>query len=154
MKNTFCIEPATNGGTGPWALSLMTAVCKFHGKLSSEEICLLFQCLRTLSSSSYISIPAFDFWLYLFLEFGDDQEVCREGFVTLKNIVSKYHDINQLFSKKSLTDVLFCGENSKVLSDDEVFKCRSVLEHGINGVKIEETSFLFLPTMIKILKVK
>lgn len=151
MDNLFRIVPATGGGTGPWAISLMTIVTKDPSNVSLEEIKLLFQCLHSLSGSSYISIPVIDFWLYLFLAYGCDPNVCSFGFAVLDNIISKYNVYK--FLNDNLYDIFYCAKNSGVFSDDEEFKCKSILEHGINGIKIEETSsFLFLPTMVKILK--
>lgn len=154
MKVVFGMEPATNGGTGPWALSLMVVISKYPNQLSAEEIILVFQCLQSLSGSSFIRIPAIDFWLSIFLEYGDKSDVCTEGFITLKNFVSKFKETT--LTETNLKDILRCAENSKVLSDAEVLKCRSVLEYGVYGMEIEEklNSYLFLPSLVKILKAK
>lgn len=155
MENIFRIEPATNGGSGVWALGLMTVISKSPKRLSANEICVLFRCLQSLSNSSYIGIPATDFLLYLFLEYGCNHNVCHEAFVTLNNVVAKYKDVYQILTEDNLTQILNCGETSKVLSDDEILKCRSILKYGINGVQIEKSStYLFLPTMVNILKDK
>jgi len=152
MEALFRIQPATNGGVGPWALSLLVTISKHVNSFSTEEILAVFSCLKSLSSSSYISIPIIDFWLNLFLKYGNIYDICSEGFVTLDNLVSKYPDAYQQFSKDNLQDIINCGENSKVLSDNEVFKCRSLIEHGINGFEIkEENSYVFLPALVKII---
>lgn len=154
MKIVFCVEPATNGGTGPWALSLMVAISKYPNELSVEEIILVFQCLQSLSGSSFINIPAIDFWLSIFLDYGNNPEICSEGFLTLQNLISKFKEIT--FTENNLKDILHCAENSKVLSDDEVFKCKNALEYGFYGMENEEklNSYLFLPSLVKILKAK
>jgi len=155
MEAAFRIHPATNGGTGPWALNLMVAISKYSKELSTEEILLVFKCLQSLSGSSYISLPAVDFWLSLFLEYGKIPEVSLEGFVTLNNLVSKFQNVSELFNDANLKDVLNCGIVSNSISNDEAFKCQSVLEYGIGGIQIQETNtYQFLPTLIKILKAK
>jgi len=155
MEAAFRIHPATNGGTGPWALSLMVTISKYPKKLSTEEILLVFKCLQSLSGSSYISLPAVDFWLSLFLEYGKIPDISLEGFVTLNNLVSKFQNISELFDDGNLKDILDCGIVSNVMSNDEAFKCQSVLEYGTSGIQIQETNtYLFLPSLIKILKAK
>lgn len=155
MEATFGIQPATNGGTGPWALSLMATISKYPVDLSTEEILLVFQCLRSLSSSSFISIPAVDFWLFIFIEYGNTPEICSEGIITLNNLVSKYQDVYHLIHQDYMKEILCRLEKTNILSADEVFKCRSILEYGIDGIKLEETnSYLFLPAMLKMLKTK
>ncbi|XP_025207586.1 uncharacterized protein LOC112603296 isoform X2 [Melanaphis sacchari] len=155
MEATFRIHPATNGGTGPWALSLMVAISKYPKELSTEEILLAFKCLQSLSGSSYISLPAVDFWLFLFLEYGKNPDISPEGFDTLNNLVSKFQNISELFDNSCLKDILNCGIVSSVLSDDEAFKCQSVLEYGMDGIQIQESNnYLFLPTLLRILKAK
>lgn len=155
MENLFHIESATNGGSGVWALGLMTVISKSPKRLSANEICVSFRCLQSLSNSPYIGIPAIDFLLYLFLEYGCDDHVCYQAFVTLNNVVAKYKDVYQVLTDDNLTQILNCGETSKVLSDDEILKCRSILKYGIKGVQIEKSSsYLFLPTMVNILKDK
>ncbi|VVC41831.1 Hypothetical protein CINCED_3A025916 [Cinara cedri] len=107
MKSVFSIEPATNGGTGQWATSLMVTLSICIKTLSNEEIILIFECLQVLS---------------------------------------------EFFSKDNIKIILNHGETTKVLTDDEVFECQSILKHGFNNIKIEETnSYIFLPTMIQIL---
>lgn len=155
LEATFSIQPATNGGTGPLALSFMVAVSKCSHELSTEEVLLIFQCLQSLSSSSFISIPAIDFWFYIFMEYGNNFDICSAGFVTLNNLISKYQDICQILNEDDIKDILCRGEKTNVLSNDEVFKCQSILEHGTNGIKIKEkNSYLFLPVMMKLLKSK
>lgn len=155
MENAFYIQPATNGGSGPWALSLMVAISKHSDQLSTEEILAIFRCIQSLSDSSYIRIPVIDFWLSIFLEYGNNPDICSEGIVTLGDLVSKHQTACQLLNEDEIKDIICCGENSKVLSDDEVFKCRYALEYGINGIKIEKTnSYIFLPILVKILKGK
>lgn len=153
MEALFRVQPATNGGTGPWALSLMIAIDKYPLKLSTEVVIGAFKCLQSLSNSSYISIYVVDFWISIFLEYGGNGDICSEGFITLNNLISKYKNVFQLFNEENLKEILDRGTESKVLSDDEVFKCRSVLLYGINGIKIKEPNpYLFLPVMVKILK--
>jgi len=155
MEATFRIHPATNGGTGPWALSLMTAISKYPNELSTEEILLTFKCLQSLSGSSYISLPAVDFWLSLFLEYGKNPDITLEGFGTLNNLVSKFQNISELFDDSNLKDILDCGIVSNIISNDEAFKCQSVLEYGIGGIQVQETNtYIFLPALLKILKSK
>lgn len=155
MEATFRIHPATNGGTGPWALSLMMAISKYPNKLSTEEILLTFKCLQSLSGSSYISLPAVDFWLTLFLVYGKNPDISLEGFETLNNLVSKFQNVSELFDDDNLKDILDCGIVSNIISNDEAFKCQSVLEYGIGGIRIQETNtYIFLPTLLKILKSK
>jgi len=155
MEATFRIHPATNGGTGPWALSLMVAISKYPKELSTEEILLVFKCLQSLSGSSYISLPAVDFWLSIFLEYGKNPDISLEGFRTINNLVSKFQNINELFNDDNLKDILDCGIVSNIISNDEAFKCQSVLQYGIGGILIQETNtYLFLPTLLKILKAK
>lgn len=152
MEKIFRIEPATQGGTGPWALNLMSTICQDSKRLTESEFCVLFRCLKSLSNSSFISIPLVDFILYLFSEHGNKNHVCHEGFITLNQIVSKHHGAYKNITKENLMQMVSCGENTKVLSDDEVLKCRSVLEHGVCGVRIEEISpYIFFPTLVKIL---
>lgn len=155
MEKVFRIEPATNGGTGPWALTLMSVISQDPKQLTESEYCVLFRCLKSLSNSSYINIPIVYFVIYLFLEHGNQNHVCHEGFITLNQIVSKYHDAYKVITKENLMQMLSYGENTKVLSDDEVLKCRSVLEHGVYGIRLEEISpYIFLPTLVKILEKK
>uniref|UniRef100_A0A2S2NAL6 Nucleolar pre-ribosomal-associated protein 1 n=1 Tax=Schizaphis graminum TaxID=13262 RepID=A0A2S2NAL6_SCHGA len=155
MEATFRIHPATNGGTGPWALSLMVAISKYPKELSTEEILLTFKCLQSLSGSSYISLPAVDFWLFLFLKYGKNSDISLEGFSTLNNLVSKFQNISELFDDDNLKDILNCGTVSNVISNDEAFKCQSVLEYGIDGILVQESdNYLFLPALLKILKAR
>lgn len=155
MEALFGIHPATNGGTGPWASSLMVAIRNHSNHLSTEEILLAFKCLQALSGNSYISLPAVDFWISIVLEFRQDPDIVREGFNTLNNLVSKFQNVSELFDNGNLKAVLKCGITSNVLSDDEAFKCQSILKYGTNGIQIEEkNTYLFLPTMLKILKAK
>lgn len=152
MKSIFAIEPATNGGTGNWAIGLMVTISKYTDALSTEEILLIFQCLQMLSNSSFIGDSAIDFWLLIFLEHGNNPDICLEGFVTLNNLILKYKNVYEFIDKNNIKEILCHGENAKVLSDDEVFQCKSILEHGLNGILIKETkSYIFLPTLIKIL---
>lgn len=153
MEAAFRIQPATNGGTGPLALNIMMTISKLPGVvLSTEEIIQVFRCLQSLSKNSCVSIPAIDFWLLIFLKYGRNAEICLEGFSTLNNLASKYQDTYQLLTEDNVKDILSCGENSMVLSKEEVFKCQSVLEYGFDGIKIaENNSYIFLPTMIQIL---
>lgn len=155
MESAFRVQPATNGGTGPWALSLMIAIHKYPLKLSTEVVLGVFRCLQSLSNSSYISIYVIDFWLSIFLEYGEITDICSEGYITLNNLISKYKNAFELLNEDNLKEILNCGIKSKVLSEDEVFKCQSVLLYGINGIKIKDpTSYLLLPIIIKILKAK
>lgn len=155
MKRSFSIQPATNGGTGPLALNFMVVISKCTNELSKEEILLVFQCLQSLNVTSFISIPIIDFWLHIFLECGNDPEICSEGFATLNNLISKYQDLCQLFNKDKMKKILCHGIKTSILSNNEVFKCQNILEYGIGGIKIEEKdSYLFLPIMMKILKSK
>lgn len=153
MEATFRIQPATHGGTGPWALNLMVAISKYPNELSTEEILAVFRCLQSLSNSSFISIPVIDFWLSFFLEHGNNTDICSEGLVTLNILLSKFQDTLGLLNEDNLKDVLYCGRQSGVLSNDELFKCESILKYGLKGFQIEEkNSYLFLPVMVKILK--
>lgn len=154
MKSAFMIEPATNGGTGHWAIGLMVTIskCIDFNSLSTEEIMLAFECLQMLSKSSFIRNYAIDFWLLMFLEYGKSPDICLEGFVTLKNLVSKYKNVHEFINEDNIKEILSFGKITKVLSDFEVFQCQSILEHGSSGIKVEETnSYIFLPTMIQIL---
>lgn len=155
MESAFRIQPATNGGTGPWALSLMIAIDKYPSKFSTGVVLEVFRCLQSLSNSSFISIYVIDFWLSIFLEYGENADICSEGYITLNNLVSKYKNVFESLNCENLKKILDCGTKSKVLSDDEVFKCHSILLYGTNGMKIEEpNSYLLLPIMFKILKAK
>ncbi|XP_050435680.1 nucleolar pre-ribosomal-associated protein 1 [Adelges cooleyi] len=154
MEAAFLVQPATNGGTGPWALSLMMAISKLQVKLSTEEVIQMFSCLNALSASSSISTATVDFLLFMFLEYGNVLDVAVAGFATLANIASKYMESFQLLTNQNLLDVLDCGESSTALTPDEIQKCRCVLEHGVNGIQIDnnENTYLYLPTLLKYLK--
>lgn len=155
MEATFCIQPATNGGCGPWALSLMVAISKYSNVLSTEEIIAVFKCLVSLSNSTFISIPAIDFWLSFFLEYGSNPDICLEGLTALDKLLSKFKDNIGLLNEDNLKDILCCGRKSGVLSNDELFQCESILKYGLEGFQIEENnSYIFLPVMVKILKDK
>lgn len=155
MEATFRIHPATNGGTGPWALSLMGAISKYPKELSAEEILLIFKCLQSLSGSSYISLSAVDFWIFLFLEYASNPDIILEGFNTLNNLVSKFKNISELFDNSNLKDILKRGMFSNVISNDEGHECSSVLDYGMSGIQIQEpNNYVFLPTLLKILKAK
>lgn len=153
MEAAFRVQPATNGGTGPLALSMMVAVSKFPNKLTPDEVIQIFKCLRSLSKNSCVSIPAIDFCLMIFTDYGTDPKICLEGLYTLNNLVTKYPGVYKLLKKSNVKDILCHVENTKVLSDDELFKCQSILENGFSSYKIpENNSFIFLPTMISLLK--
>jgi len=155
MEATFRIHPATNGGTGPWALSLMVAISKYPKELSTEEILLIFKCLQSLSGSSYISLSAVDFWIFLFLGYASNPDIILEGFNTLNNLVSKFKNISELFDNSNLKDILKLGMSSNVISNDEGYECSSVLDYGMSGIQIQEpNNYVFLPTLLKILKAK
>jgi len=155
MNATFRIQPATNGGTGPWALNLMTAVSKCVQEISTEEIHLIFECLESLSNNVCISIPVIDFWLSMFLDYGNNSITCVKGLNTLTNLVSKYKDVFKSFEEDDLKDILRCIENSKAVSDKEILRCQLVLKHGTYGMIIENPKeYLFLPVLVKILKLK
>jgi len=155
MEATFRVHPATNGGTGPLALSLMIAISKYRKELSIEEILLVFKCLQSLSGSSYISLSAVDFWIFLFLEYGKNPDIILEGFSTLNNLVSKFKNISELFNDSNLKNILNQGMYSNVISNDEGHECLSVLEYGMSGIQIQEpNNYVFLPTLLKILKEK
>ncbi|KAF0767622.1 Nucleolar pre-ribosomal-associated protein 1 [Aphis craccivora] len=155
MEAAFRSHPATNGGTGPWALSLMVAISKYPNKLSTEEILLIFKCLQSLSGSSYISLSAVDFWIFLFLRYASNPDIILEGFNTLNNLVSKFKNISELFDDSNLKDILKQGMFANVISSDEGYACSSVLDYGINGIQIQEpNNYIFLPTLLKILKEK
>ncbi|XP_025413157.1 nucleolar pre-ribosomal-associated protein 1 [Sipha flava] len=153
MESLFRVQPATKGGTGPWAISIMIAVDKCPSKLSPEVIIGTFRCLQSLTNSSFISIFVVDFWLSIFLKYGENADICSEGYITLNSLISKYKNVFQLFNNENLEEIIDRGAESKVLSDDEVFKCRSVLLYGIKGIKIKEPNpYLLLPVLVKILK--
>ncbi|XP_050532927.1 nucleolar pre-ribosomal-associated protein 1 [Daktulosphaira vitifoliae] len=153
MERAFRVQPATNGGSGPWALSLMTALSKIPTKLSNEEVIQVFCCLNALSANSSIIPATIDFWLYMFLLYGNDSEIAVKGFASLANLSLKYSDTFCYLNKENLLTILSCGKNSKVLSDDELFKCNCIIEHGVNSVEVENFStYLFLPALIKGLK--
>lgn len=155
MNASFRVQPATNGGTGPWALHLMTAISKCIQKLSDEEVHLVFECLESLSNNVCMSTPVIDFWLYMFLDNGNNSIACTKGLSTLAILVSKYKEIFKSFKKEDLKHILFCIENSKTVSDEEMFRCELVLKHGTYGMKIENPKkYLFLPILVKILKLK
>lgn len=152
----FRIQPATNGGTGPWALSFMTAIPKCNHDFSTEEVILIFECLKSLANSSYIGIPAIDFWLSMYLDYGNNFIICTKGLLALKTLVSKYVKvISDYFSENDLIDILRWGAKSNAISKKEVLKCQSVLNYGTYGIQIEKPEkYLFLPELVIILKEK
>lgn len=155
MEGAFRVQPATNGGSGPWALSLMIALSKISTNLSNEEVIQVFSCLNALSTNSSIIPATVDFWLYIFLLYGVEPEVAVKGFASLANLLTKYSNTFSYLNKDNLFAILSCGKNSKVLSDDELFKCNCIIEHGVDGVDFDNTNletYLFLPTLIKGLK--
>lgn len=155
METVFSIQPATNGGSGPWAISLMIAISKYLDKFNSEEILATFQCIQSMSGSSFIREPVIEFWLSIFLDYGNEPDIYSAGIVTLNDLVSKYTKSWETLNDDAIKDIICFGENSNVLSEDEVFKCRSALEYGVDGFVIEEAnSFTLLPILIKILKNK
>lgn len=133
----------------------MVAISKYPKELSTEEILLVFKCLQSFSGSSYISLSAVDFWIFLFLEYGKSPDIILEGLSTLNNLVSKFKNISELFDNSNLNEIIKRGMMSNVISTDEGFECLSVLEYGMSGIQIQEpNNYVFLPTLLKILKAK
>lgn len=131
------------------------AIKKCASKLSVEEILLVFKCLQSLTSNFYVTNHAVDFWLSIYLDYGDNATVCKEGLITFKKIYFHSVEADQLLEENDLNDILRCAENTKAISDDEAFKCRVVLEHGTNGLQINNPEeYLFLPVLVNIVEKK